>query len=165
MKPALLVIDVQKAFFGLDPVMTQSLNSALRYINAGIKLFREKQLPVICIQHMNEDNNLVPGQEGFDTPESMRILPSDVHIHKTYGNAFNKTPLTETLQDLGVDTVIITGFCAEHCITSTYRGAMDVDITPVILRGSIASDSLENIKFVENIHDSVSFGALQKFLE
>lgn len=165
MKPALLVIDVQKAFFGLDPVMTQSLNDAIRYINAAINLFREKELPVVCIQHMNENDNLVPGQEKFDVPESLNIVPSDVHIHKTYGNSFNKTPLTETLQDLGVDTVIITGFCAEYCVTSTYRGAEDVDLIPVILRSSIASDSLENIKFVENIHDSVSFGALKKFLE
>jgi len=165
MKPALLVIDVQKTFFGLDPVMTQSLENAIEYINAAIKLFREKQLPVICVQHMNPEDNLVPGTEGFDTPEAMHILPSDVHIHKTYGNSFNKTPLTETLRDLGVDTVIITGFCAEYCVTSTYRGAMDVDLTPIILRGSIASDSLENIKFVEDIHDSVTFGALKKFLE
>ncbi|HOU15683.1 MAG TPA: isochorismatase family cysteine hydrolase [Anaerolineae bacterium] len=165
MKPALLVIDVQKAFFGLNPVMTQSLNDAIEYINAAIKLFREKQLPVICVQHIDEGDNLVPGQEGFDTPESMHILPSDAHIHKTYGNAFNKTPLTEMLRDLGVDTVILTGFCAEYCVTSTYRGAMDVDLTPIILRGSIASGSLENVKFVENIHDSVTFGALRKFLE
>jgi len=98
-------------------------------------------------------------------PDSLHILPSDVHIHKTYGNSFNKTPLTQTLHDLGVDSVIITGFCAEYCVTSTYRGAVDVDLTPVILRGSIASGSLENIRFVENIHDSVSFGALRKFLE
>ncbi len=165
MKPALLVIDVQKAFFGLDPVMTQSLENAIEYINAAIKLFRGKQLPVLCVQHIDEGDNLVPGQEKFEVPDSLHILPSDVHIHKTYGNSFNKTPLTQTLHDLGVNSVIITGFCAEYCVTSTYRGAMDVDLTPVILRGSIASGSLENIRFVENIHDSVSFGALRKFLE
>ncbi|MBN2391489.1 MAG: cysteine hydrolase [Anaerolineae bacterium] len=165
MKPALLVIDVQKAFFNLDPVMTQSLNDAIEYINAAIKLFRDKQLSVICIQHMNEGDGLVPGQEKFDVPESLHILPSDVHIHKTYSNSFNKTTLTETLHDLGVDTVIITGFCAEYCVTSTYRGAMDLDLTPILLRCATASGSLENIKFIEDIHDSVSFGALRKFLE
>jgi nicotinamidase-related amidase len=159
------VIDVQKAFFGLDPVMTQSLNRAIKYINAAIALFREKQLPVICVQHMNTDDNLVPGQEGFDVPESLHIVPSDVHIHKTYGNAFTKTPLAETLRDLGVDTVIVTGFCAEYCVLSTCRGAEDVDLTPIIFLGSLASDSLENIKFVESINDAISSGALKKFLD
>jgi nicotinamidase-related amidase len=47
MKPALLVIDVQKKFLGLDPAMTQSINDAIRFINAAIALFREKNLPII----------------------------------------------------------------------------------------------------------------------
>lgn len=164
MKPALLVIDIQKAFFDLDPVMTHSLNRAIQYINAAIALFREKQLPVICIQHMDKGDNLVPGEPGFAAPDSLHILPSDVHIHKTYGNAFNQTPLTETLRGLGVDTVILTGFCAEYCVLSTYRGAEDVDLTPILLRGSLASDSLEAIRFVETINEGISFGALKKFL-
>ena len=45
MKPALLIIDVQKAFFG-DPTTTQSLNDAVETINAAIALFREKHLPI-----------------------------------------------------------------------------------------------------------------------
>ena len=52
MKAALLVIDVQKAFFEISPATTQSLNDAIVYINAAIALFRGKGLPVICIQHM-----------------------------------------------------------------------------------------------------------------
>jgi len=40
-----------------------------------------------------------------------------------------------------------------------------MDLTPIILRGSLASGNLKNIKFVENIHDIVSIGALIKILE
>ncbi|MCD4672470.1 MAG: cysteine hydrolase [Anaerolineaceae bacterium] len=165
MKPALLVIDVQKAFFEFDTATTQSLNDAIEYINAAIDLFREKKLPVISVQHINEKDNLVPGEEGFDLPDSLQILPEDVHIHKTYGNAFNKTPLAEELLRRGIDTVILTGFCAENCVLSTCRGAEDVDLTPILLRGSLASGNLEHIKFVENINDVISYGALIKVLE
>jgi nicotinamidase-related amidase len=63
-----------------------------------------------------------------------------------------------------VDTVIITGFCAEYCVLSTYRGAQDLDLTPIVLRGSLASSILENIKFVESISDIVSYGSLKKIL-
>jgi nicotinamidase-related amidase len=164
MKPALLVIDVQKQFFEFGPATAQSLNDAIEYINAAIENFREKHLPIICIQHMDEENELVPGKEGFELPESLNILPSDPHIHKTYGNSFNKTPLKEKLQELDVDTVIITGFCAEYCVLSTYRGAQDLDLTPIILRGSLASSIPENIRFVESISDIVSFGSLKKIL-
>jgi nicotinamidase-related amidase len=164
MKAALLVVDVQKAFLKLDPTTTKSLNDAIEYINAAIALFREKGLPVICIQHVEAETKLVPGEEGFELPEGLDILPSDLHIHKTYGNAFNKTALAEELRGLGVDIVIITGFCAEYCVLSTCRGAEDLDLTSIILRGSLASSNLKNIKFVESISDIVSYGALKKIL-
>jgi len=164
MKPALLVIDVQKAFFEIDQPTTQSLDNAIEYINAAIALFRAKGLPVICVQHMDEGEKLVPGQAGFDLPDKLKILPTDLHIVKTYGNSFNKTPLLEELRKVGVDTVIITGFCAEYCVLATDRGARDLDLTPIILRGSLASVVADNIKFVENVSDIISFEALKKVL-
>ncbi|MCP4538487.1 MAG: isochorismatase family protein [Chloroflexi bacterium] len=164
MKLALLVIDVQKEFFKFSPTMAQSLNDAIDYINAAIAIFREKELPVISVQHIDKEDGLVPGTEGFDLPDELNILPSDLHIHKTYGNSFNQTPLADELQALGIDTVIVTGFCAEYCVLSTYRGAEDLDLTPIILRGSLASGVLENIKFVESVNDVISYGALKKLL-
>ncbi|MBC8448534.1 MAG: cysteine hydrolase [Chloroflexi bacterium] len=165
MKPALLVVDVQKEFFPFSPTTARSLSDAIEYINVAIALFREKHLPIICIQHVDEEEKLVPGEEGFELPAELDILPSDLRIHKTYGNAFNKTPLEDKLRDLGADTVLITGFCAEYCVLSTYRGAQDLDLTPIILRGSLASSVPENIRFVEGISDIISYGTLKKALE
>jgi nicotinamidase-related amidase len=164
MKLALLVIDVQKAFFEFDPTTAQSLRDAMDYINAAIELFREKELPVICVQHMDEEEKLVPGEEGYELPEGLNVLPTDLHIAKAYGNAFTKTALQDELQALGVDGVIITGFSAEYCVLSTYRGAEDLDLKPIILRGSLASGNLEHIRFVENISNVISYGALRYFL-
>lgn len=164
MKPALLVIDVQKAFFKIDPATTQSLEQAIEYINAAIALFRDKQLPVICVQHMEPEDKLVPGEEGFELPDALQILDADLHIHKSYGNAFNKTPLADELRRLGVDTVILTGFCAEYCVLATHRGAQDLDLTAILLRNSLASGNPEHIRVVENISDIISYGALKKVL-
>jgi nicotinamidase-related amidase len=165
MKLALLVIDVQKAFFEFSPTTAQSLRGAIEYINAAIALFRDKHLPVICIQHLEESEKLVPGEVGYELPEELDILPTDLHIAKTYGNAFTKTQLEDELRALGVGVVIITGFCAEYCVLSTYRGAEDVDLKPIILRGSLASGNLEHIRFVEDISDVISYGALKTYLE
>jgi nicotinamidase-related amidase len=164
MKPALLVIDVQKEFFKADAQTVQSLNDAIEYINAAIALFRAKNLPIFCIQHIAEEDKLIPGEAGFDLPESLQILPSDGSIHKTYGNAFNKTALLSKLQELEVDTVILSGYCAEFCVLSTYRGAEDVDLTPILLRGSLASSHPENVKFVESTGNIISYGALKRVL-
>ncbi|MFZ1948202.1 MAG: isochorismatase family protein [bacterium] len=165
MKPALLVIDVQKQFYKRGPVTVQSLDSAVEYINAAIALFRQKSLPVVCIQHMNQESGLVPGFEGFETPSQLNVLPSDLRIHKTYGNAFRKTTLEADLRNVGVDTVIATGFCAEYCVLSTIRGAEDLDLTAIVLQGALASSTPENIRFVDAISEIISFEALKKMLE
>jgi len=165
MKPALLVIDMQEAFFDKNPEMTQSLISAVEYINAAIELFRGKDLPIFVIEDMEEEDGRVPGSPGFETTSKIDLLPDDPRIHKTYGNAFNKTTLHQQLQELGVDTLFLTGFAASQCVTSTYRGALDLDYDPLLFRGSLADASQKKIRFVEDIHNILSYGALVKMFE
>jgi len=165
MKPALLVIDIQKQFYEIDDETTRSLNCAVEYANEAINIFRKKKLPVISIQHINKNDGLVPGNSDFDLPDDLKIIPDDLHIHKTYSNAFNKTGLLEELKKMDVDSVVLCGFCAEYCVLSTYHGARDVDLFPFILRGGLASSTQKNIEFVEDICDSVSLGVLSKIFE
>ena len=164
MKPALLVIDLQKKFFEIDDTHSESLKLAIDYINEAILIFRKKGFPIISIQHKNENEGLIPGNEEFEVHESVKLEPHDLRIVKTYGNSFTKTRLNERLRQLEVDTVVITGFCAEECVLSTYVGAEDNDFTPVILRSAIASGNPNHIKFVEEISNLISIGALTKFL-
>ena len=164
MKTALLIVDVQNDFFKINQACADSLKSAIEYINEAIDIFRKKNLPIVVIQHKNEKENLMPGNPGFDVPENVKLQPQDLHIAKTYGNSFTKTGLAEKLRELGVDTVIITGFCAEFCVLSTYRGALDHDFTPIILKGSLASGNPERIRFVEEISETISYGALKTLL-
>jgi nicotinamidase-related amidase len=164
MKAALLVIDIQNEFFNISRACTDSLKSAIQYVNAAIELFRKKNLPIIAVQHKSVEDDLTPDKPGFGIPDTVKLEPNDLRIVKTYGNSFNNTGLTEKLRGLGVDTVIITGFCAEQCVLSTYKGAEDLDFKPIILKGSIASDNLEHLKFVEEITDTVTLGALRALL-
>ena len=165
MKPALLVIDMQETFFSEIPTLTESLSNAVGYINAAIALFRGKNLPVIVIEDIAEEDGRVPGSDGFETTTKIDLLPTDPRIHKTYGNAFNKTNLQQTLLDLKVDTLILTGHAASQCVLSTCRGGSDLDYTTIIFRGSLADTSQEKIRFVEENHNVISYGSLKKFLE
>ena len=65
---------------------------------------------------------------------------------------------------IDIDICMSCGFCAEYCVLSTYQGATDLDLTPILLRNSVASGSLENIKVVESICEIISYGALEKVL-
>jgi nicotinamidase-related amidase len=50
-----------------------------------------------------------------------------------------------------------------HCVLATYRGAQDLDLTPIMIRGAIAADDPEEVKMVERVGEIVSFGALKIF--
>jgi len=164
MKPALLIIDVQNKYFEMKQACAESLESAVEYINAAIDLFREKNLPVVIIQHKSKDQQVLPGSPGFEVHESVKVSSQDIRIVKTYSNSFTKTGLAEKLRALGVDTVIVTGFCAEYCVLSTYRGAQDLDLAAIMLKGALASDNAEHIRFVEEITEIISYGALKTLL-
>ena len=165
MKPALLIVDMQKEFITYGAEAAQSMKEALRFINAAIALFRSKNLPVVCIQDLGDDGSLSPGDDGFEPLAELELETTDVHIHKAYGNAFNKTKLSAELTARDIDTIIVTGYSAEHCVLSTYRGAQDLDLTPIMLRGALASDKPENIQMIESISNLISYGALSKALD
>jgi len=165
MKPALLVIDIQKAFYQEDETAAKSLQSAVMYLKFIIPLFRKKGYPVICIQHMDEEWDIKPGNPDFDIPDDLAIEDSDFRVFKKYSNSFNKTELKQKLDELGIDTVFITGFSALHCVLATYRGAQDLDLTPIMVRGAIAAGDPDEVKMVENVGELISYGALKAFFE
>jgi nicotinamidase-related amidase len=164
MNPALLIIDFQKAFLSGDPHTVRSLEQAKAYINSAIELFRERNLPVICVQHLSPKDGLAPGDPGYEIPEGLKILPTDIHLQKEHGNSFHQTKLCQVLKDLRVDTIFLAGFRAEYCVLSTYRGAQDEGFAAIMIRNALASPSHENIRFVECISDVVSVSNLKYLL-
>ena len=70
--------------FANDEKIRLSLK-AVECINLAIDLFRQKGLPIICIQHSEGD--IVPGKEGFNNIDQLNLTDNDIHIVKTYGKA------------------------------------------------------------------------------
>jgi nicotinamidase-related amidase len=162
MKLALMVIDMQKEFY-VGQTKDQ-MDRATEYINYVIPMFEKRGLPIIWVQDKDEGEGVVPGKEGFDFIDSLKPKPDAIRIHKTYDNSFNKTDVDKILKEAGVDTVVMTGFCAEFCVLSTYRGAKDLDYFPVILKNGIASTEEANKEFVEKISETITCGVLLKLL-
>ena len=163
MKLALMIIDMQKEFY-VGKTLSQ-MDKAAEYINAVIPLFKEKNLPVIWVQDVDEEDGVIPGSKGFEFIDSLTPPENSIRIHKHYGNSFNKTDCDKILKENEIDTVLLTGYCAEYCVLSTYRGAKDLDYFPVILKNGIASNEEENKQFVENISDTITYGMLKKLLD
>ena len=163
MKLALMIIDMQKAYYA-GPTVAQ-MDAAVEYINWVIPKFEEKGLPIIWVYNVDEEDGAVPGKHAFEFIDPLKPAESHVKIHKTYGNSFNKTACDSILKEHGVDSIVITGFCAEYCVLSTYRGAKDLDYFPILLKNGIASTSDENNRFVENMSESITAGTLARMLK
>jgi nicotinamidase-related amidase len=163
MNIALLIIDMQKAFF--TNTSKESMKKAAEYINYTVDLFREYNKKIFWIQDEDEEDGNVNGTEGFEIIELLKPKENEQRIIKHYGNGFNKTELLEIIVKEKIDTIVITGFSAEYCVLSTYRGALDNDLTPIILKKAIASGTEENIKFVENITEIITIKILEKIIK
>ena len=163
MKPALLIIDLQKAYYN-DETRT-SMDTAAGVINDVIPLFRKKNRPVIWVQHIDQEDGSEPGKSGFEFIDPLKPASNDYRIQKRYRNTFNKTNCLEIIKKENIDTVILTGYCAEFCIQGTVIGALDLDLVPIVLRSGVASGNKKNLRFIESINEIISTKALKKVLE
>ncbi|MCG8452398.1 MAG: isochorismatase family protein [Spirochaetales bacterium] len=155
MKVALLVVDMQKAYD--EGLSALSMASAVEYIDEVLNTFREKSAPIIWIQDEDEDDGVVQGSEGFELIDSLKPQDGEFFVVKHHGNAFHETNLSKILSHQGVDTVFITGFCAEFCVLSTYRGAQDAGFSPYLVKNACASGRDSNLRAVEQISETVPY--------
>jgi nicotinamidase-related amidase len=137
---ALLVIDAQNEFSprGLRPVPTHA--DALARIQAHVADARAARRPIAWVQHHNRPNEspaFVPGSWGAEFSPGLGLGtefgPERLFIKDVFG-AFTTTALEEWLRSLSVDSIVIVGFYAHMCVSTTSREALvrgfDVAIDP-----------------------------------
>ena len=163
MRPALMIIDMQKEYF--SDSSKESMTDASEYINEVIGYFRGKKIPIIWVQNLDKEDGVVPGVEGFEIIDLLEKKNDEISIFKEYGNSFNKTECENILRSEDIDLIVMSGYCAENCVLSTYRGAEDLDFMPVLLKNGIASGDDENLRFIEKLCDTVPYNILEKMLE
>jgi nicotinamidase-related amidase len=114
---ALLVIDVQNDVvanaYRRDEVITN--------INALVDRARAEQVPVIWVQHSDEE--LVEHTEGWEYVRELQRHDSEPVVHKQYGDSFEGTALESELAERGVGRLIVAGAQTDACIRSTIHGA------------------------------------------
>src|SRR5690606_14791664 len=141
------------------------MDAAALYINFIVTIVEAKSLTRFWFYKQDEEDGAVAGNDAFEFIDSLKPGDGHIKIHKAYGNSFNKTDADSLLKEHGIDTVVMTGFCAEYCVLSTYRGARDLDYFPVLLKDAIASVKDANKEFVENISETITAGMLVKMLD
>ena len=124
-KQALIVIDLQNDYFPEGKFPLWNTDVTLANIETAITKAREKNIPVILVQHVADTSKgIAPffneGTAGVDIQS--RILaaaPDGVIVSKGSADSFHNTILEETLSKLGVDELLICGMMTQNCVTHT----------------------------------------------
>ena len=163
---ALLVVDAQNEFSprGLRPVPNHP--HAIRAILRHVTQARAHGLPIAWIQHFNrpsESPAFVPGSWGAELSPGFgpqndggaeRLFTKDVF------GAFTGTELEPWLRSLGVTRVLIAGFYAHMCVSTSAREALVRDFDVVIDPNTIGARDLEHPLLGAQTADEVRRSAL-----
>jgi maleamate amidohydrolase len=150
-RPAILIIDVQYRTVGearepiLDAMDTYPTAvgergwAAVDKIRELLEVARPKGVPVLYpvverkdrfdtgrwkdkIPGMDSEEHRI-GDRGTQIVEEVAPEPGDVVISKRYASAFFGTPLMTYLNDLDVDTLVVTGCTTSGCVRATVMDA------------------------------------------
>ena len=139
----LVVVDMQRCFFAGRH--DAEFVSAAERMRESVESFRESGRDVFFIGHIKNDGkehdlNLIDVFEGCD-----------IDVWKHHMDAFYNTDLSDRIHSAGYDSVLICGAYAEHCVTATYWGAYNHDLTPFLLEGGTVPFRKEKLASVETV--------------
>ena len=124
--PALVIVDVQKAFLDYDYWGGNRNNrSAELTCKSILAQWRALNLPVFHVRHSSTNplSKLHKSNTGFDFHDSVLPIHHEPIITKQVNSAFIGTNLKEQLELLHIDTLVIVGMTTNHCISTTTRMA------------------------------------------
>lgn len=162
-KPALVVIDIQKAFLKMMDVKEKE--TAMAGINAYIEVFRSYGFPVVRVYHQSKEYGVLPGNDEFEFPETVLIKPGDAKVIKTYPDGFNKTDLDSVLREKGVNTLFLCGLSSVGCVLATWIGAFNHDYKAFLLKDAIMSPNETYTHNVEMMFDAVGYETVKLILD
>jgi maleamate amidohydrolase len=148
-RPALLLVDVVRAYLDPRSRLYAGVESALASILRLVGAARAAGVPVVFTRVAygagGVDGGLfyrkVPALSCFlgagplgDFPEGLAPCADEVVITKQYPSAFFGTSLAPTLHALGVDTIMIGGFSTSGCVRASALDALQHGFAPFVVR-------------------------------
>lgn len=132
-RSALLIVDVQQGIFAIPDNRVYNEDRLLDNIEQLISKARERDIPVIYVQHQDDDD-LVKGTTGWEIHSRVAPLATDTVVHKKYSDAFFQTDLDRILKKKGINQMIMAGLQTEFCIDTTCRRAFSMGYDVILAR-------------------------------
>jgi uncharacterized protein len=123
-RKALLVIDMQQAFFNIEGKNIHKSEELVNNIETLVGKARETRTPVIYVQHSGTPGSkLQKGMEGWLIHNNLTPLKNEIIVHKRTVDPFSKTSLKKELEFMNLGQIVIAGLQTEYSIDSVCRHA------------------------------------------
>lgn len=140
--PALILVDVQKAFLN-EEYWGGNRNNKDAEIVCGkiLNKWRELDLPIFHIRHSstNPNSKLNKQDDGFNFNENVIPLENEPIITKEVNSAFIGTDLKELLDEQTITTLVIVGITTNHCVSTTTRMAGNFGFETYVISDATAA--------------------------
>ena len=148
-KSALLVIDVQNGVVENASEKDAVVAQIIRAIDSA----REKNLPVIWVQHSEDEMPI--GSHSWEIIPELTPEPHDGRIDKVHGSSFQDTDLADVLKEHDISHLYITGAQSENCVNATTLDALERGYRVSLISDAHTTDdgsvvATINGKFVES---------------
>lgn len=148
---ALLVIDVQVGIFEVKDMPLYNEKKVLANIKYLIKTAREKEIPVIYVQHNSPRGSLKYLSPAWKIHPELSPREDELVINKQFSDSFQETTLKAQLDKRGIKTLIIMGLQTDYCVDTTVRRAYSLEYETIL-----ASDAHSTIDGVISAKDIVA---------
>ncbi|MBE8168646.1 MAG: cysteine hydrolase [Shewanella sp.] len=148
-KTALLLIDFQNDYFPTYQGAKWPLSETEIAANNAAKLlaqFRQQSAPVIHVRHEFPTDDapfFLPHSDGAKIHSSVAAIEGEMVILKQQINSFRDTDLLNTLQQQGIEKLIIVGAMSHMCIDAVVRAAVDYGFECHVAHDACATLDLE----------------------
>lgn len=164
-KPALIVIDIQNDYFPGGKFPLWNADATLANIEIAIAKAREKDIPIIFIQHIADANaDTAPffnsGTQGADIHPRLKTEALNATIiTKHFADAFHQTVLEKTLSEFGADELLICGMMTQNCVTHTALSKSAEKYSVKILTdGCTTTDQMIHLFALDAISTRIALG-------
>lgn len=135
--PALIVIDVQRAFDEWETAGQRRNNpDAVARIADLLKAFRASRAPIFHIRHegTKPNSSFLPSRTGYAVKDEAREEADEPVIVKRVNSAFIGTDLEKRLRAGSIATLVICGATTNHCVETTTRMAGNLGFDARLVR-------------------------------
>ncbi|MDN4986961.1 cysteine hydrolase [Bradyrhizobium arachidis] len=135
--PALIVVDVQRAFDEWEAAGKRRNNPhAVARIADLLAAFRARGAPIFHIRHEGTKSNstFLPSRSGYAVKDEAREQGGEVVIVKRVNSAFIGTDLETRLRTDNIATLVICGATTNHCVETTTRMAGNLGFDAQLVR-------------------------------